>query len=211
MNIENIKKKLVLSDFTTILIVICVLYYLLVTLYGLIHELSFSQSSLILGANANYYVYYGEYWRLLASVFMHGSIIHLFVNMYSLKNIGSEIEYTFGKYKFLAIFLFTGVVGSFLSYYASIVTISNGIISPLLNPHISVGASGAVFGLLGYLLVKKLNERKLMMEGKYLNVDMNSLLVVIILNLGIGFISPGIDNNAHVGGFISGIVLGLIF
>lgn len=208
---DQFRQSIHLMQFTTKLIIFCSIVYILTIGIEFFYKISFTESLINLGANVNFLVANGEVWRLLTAVFLHGSIIHLFINMYSLNNIGNEIEYVFGKWKLFWIFMLTGVAGNVLSFFLSIWNLNQGYIDPQLFPHISVGASGAIFGLLGYLLGKKLNERKLMMEGKSLNIEMSSLITVVILNLFIGFTVPNIDNNAHIGGFVFGVLLSLFF
>lgn len=134
------------------------------------------------------YVKDKEYYRLLTTVFLHGNLIHLICNMYSLKIIGTQVESFFGKIKFTIIYLLSGITGSLLSM--------------LLNfESVSVGASGAIFGLLGALLFFGYNYRAYL--GNYM---VNNILPVVVLNLGIGFILPGIDNFAHIGGLVGGLI-----
>lgn len=202
--------KLKLMKATSILIGICIGYYLLIFLYSIFSNVDFTNALVYWGANANYLVYNGEFYRLFTAVLIHGSLIHLFVNMYSLNSIGTEIEYVFGKKNLITIFVVSGLFGNFFSYFLSIWSFSEGLMIPYGISHITVGASGAVFGLLGYLLNKKLNERKSMMEGKFINIEMNSLLIVIVLNILIGFSVPNIDNSAHLAGMIAGFLLAYI-
>ena len=130
----------------------------------------------------------GEYYRLLTCIFLHASIIHLLLNMYSLYIIGPQIESFFGKIKYLFIYLFSGICGSILSIAFS-------------HNTVSVGASGAIFGLLGSMLYFGYYYRA------YLgNVVKSQILPIIILNLGIGFIIPNIDSAGHIGGLLGGIV-----
>lgn len=140
------------------------------------------------GANAVIYTKHGEYYRLLTSIFLHAGIIHLLCNMYSLYVIGPQAESFYGKLKYLFIFLFSGISGSLLS-----VALSG-------NNTVSVGASGAIFGLLGSILYFGYHYRV------YLgNVLKSQIIPIIILNLLIGFTFSGIDNLAHIGGLIGGI------
>lgn len=130
----------------------------------------------------------GEYYRLITSMFLHGGIIHLFANMYSLYVIGSQIESFFGKTKYLIIYMISGICGGLLS---SIFNINS----------ISVGASGALFGLLGSIMYFGYYYRT------YLgNVIRSQILPIIVINLAIGFMTPGIDNFAHIGGLIGGVM-----
>ena len=131
----------------------------------------------------------GEYYRLLTGIFLHGNIVHLALNCYSLYIIGSQIESFLGKWKYIIIYLFSGLTGALLS-----ITL-NGAVP-------SIGASGAIFGLMGALLYFGYYYRV------YLgNVVKTQILPIIVLNLAIGFLSTGIDNFAHIGGLIGGIII----
>lgn len=130
----------------------------------------------------------GEVYRLLTSIFMHGSIYHLVVNMYSLYFLGKELETFLGKTKFIIIYLISGLTGSLLSC--------------ILTNSYSLGASGAIFGLLGSLLYFGMHYRL------YLgSVLVKQIVPIIVLNLLIGFTFSGIDNAAHIGGLIGGIFI----
>ena len=144
------------------------------------------------GANYDTLIKSGEYYRLITSMFLHIGVIHLICNMYSLYIIGKEVESLFGKWKFLIIYILSGICGSILSlaFYSNTV---------------SAGASGAIFGLLGALLYFGYYYRT------YLGVAMkSSVLPVIIVNLVIGFLNPSIDNAAHIGGLVAGILLTML-
>lgn len=131
----------------------------------------------------------GQYYRLITGIFLHGSIFHLFFNCYALYVIGSQIESFLGKFKYILIYLFSGLCGSLLS-----VTLGGGIAS--------IGASGAIFGLMGAMCYFGYYYRV------YLgNVLTSQLIPLIILNLGLGFIMSGVDNYAHIGGLIGGIII----
>lgn len=137
------------------------------------------------------YIRDGEIWRLLTGEFFHGSILHLLVNMYSLYVIGSQVENFFGKAKYLLIYIFSAVTASALSIILNINTAS-------------IGASGAIFGLTGALLY----------FGYYYRVYFGNALIsqivpIIIINLIFGFTIPGIDNYAHIGGLIGGLLLAM--
>ena len=131
----------------------------------------------------------GQYYRLLTGIVLHGGFIHLFFNCYTLYVIGSQIESFLGKFKYLIIYLFSGLTGSLLS-----ITLSGSVGS--------VGASGAIFGLMGALLYFGYYYRV------YLgNVVKSQILPLIALNLIMGFFSEGVDNFAHIGGLIGGIII----
>jgi len=128
----------------------------------------------------------GEIWRLVTHIFLHGSLVHLLLNMYSLYILGTQIETLLGKVKFLIIFLISGICG--------------GLLSGLLTEAPSVGASGAIFGLMGAMLCFGYHYRTYL--GDALK---RQILPIIVLNLAIGFMTTGIDNFAHIGGLIGGI------
>lgn len=137
------------------------------------------------------YVRRGEYYRLLTATFFHANIIHLLCNMYALYIFGSQLESFVGKIKYIIIYLFSALAGSLMS----LVFIKNGI---------SIGASGAIFGLAGALVYFGLHYRV------YLgNVIKTSLLPIIIFNISLGFIIKGIDNWAHIGGLIGGLLINM--
>lgn len=148
-----------------------------------------------LGANNSLIVSrYHQVWRLVTCMFLHGGIIHILCNMYALYYLGMQIEKIFGKARFIAIYFISGIAASYLSnmfsnYYT-----------------ISVGASGAIFGLLGALLVYYIKERNRINKRVIENIA-----VIIMLNLFIGFSASNIDNFAHIGGLIFGIIISFIF
>lgn len=128
---------------------------------------------------------YNEYYRLITGAFLHANFVHLILNCYSLYVIGSQIENFMGKWKYLIIYFISAITGSMLS--------------ALLSDGASIGASGAIFGLMGSLLYFGYHYRV------YLgNVLKSQIIPLILLNLLIGFITPGIDNFAHIGGLIGG-------
>lgn len=138
-----------------------------------------------------YYIKSGEIYRLLTCGFLHADIIHLLCNMYSLNIIGTQLENFIGKKKFLIVYFVSMITGSLLSC--------------VMSNNWSVGASGAIFGLLGSLLYFGYHYRI------YLGSVMKSQIIpIIILNLGIGFIIPNIDVSAHVGGLVGGLLSTMI-
>jgi len=140
------------------------------------------------GANSTDLTKMGEYYRLITSAFLHAGIFHLGINMYSLYVIGPQIESFFGKTKYSIIYLGSALLGSLLS--------------TVFNTGISVGASGAIFGLMGSLLYFGYHYR-VYLDG----VLKSQVIPLILLNLGFGFILPGIDNAAHIGGLVGGILI----
>jgi rhomboid protease GluP len=136
----------------------------------------------------------GEWWRLLTPVLVHGSLLHVGLNMYIFYIYGPNVEQAFGTLRFVAIFLITGFLASAFSYAL-----------PPLNR--SVGASGAVFGVVGVLIVYLYKRRRSTFMAQYLR----GMGLFIGINILFGFIVPGIDNMAHLGGLIGGALLGLGF
>ena len=176
--IFSIKKPII----TYAIIAICVIVFILMggTTDG--------KTLLAFGANLGLLVKQGEIYRLLTCAFVHIGIIHLVVNMYSLYVIGSQVENFYGKIKYLLIYLISAICGSILS-----IGFTDNVIS--------AGASGAIFGLLGAILYFGVKYRT------YLGQTVKSQVIpIILINLVIGFTTPGIDNAAHIGGLISGVL-----
>ncbi|XP_054787484.1 RHOMBOID-like protein 2 [Prosopis cineraria] len=132
-------------------------------------------------------------WRLVSCIWLHAGVIHLVANMLSLVFIGIRLEQQFGFVKIGIIYLLSGFGGSVLS-------------SLFIRNNISVGASGALFGLLGAMLSELITNWTI-----YTNkaAALLTLVVIIIINLGIGIL-PHVDNFAHIGGFMTGFLLGFI-
>lgn len=134
-----------------------------------------------------------ELYRLFTSIFLHAGVIHLACNMYSLYVIGPQLESFFGKTKYLVIYILSGVIGNLLS----IIFLPDGVVS--------VGASGAIFGLLGALLYFGYHYR-IYLSG----VIKSQIIPLIVLNLLIGFTLSGINNIAHLGGLVGGILASMV-
>ena len=175
---------------TYIIMGICVFLFIMMYIFGNGSE---STSTLIkFGANYDLLTKSGEYYRLFTCMFLHIGIWHLLCNMYSLYIIGKEIENLYGKSKYLVIYVLSGLCGSILSLAFS-------------HNTISAGASGAIFGLLGALLYFGYYYRT------YLGATIRSSIIpVIILNLIIGLLTPGISNSAHIGGLVGGILVSMM-
>mgnify|MGYP004445017211 FL=1 len=171
------------------LILICILIFILMYILGNGSEDTYTL--LKFGANLDALTKNGQYYRLFTSMFLHIGIIHLLCNMYSLYIIGREVEIVFTKKKYLIIYLLSGIAGSILSLAFN-------------HNTVCAGASGAIFGLLGALLYFGYYYRA------YLGASVTrSILPVVIINLIIGFASTGIDNAAHIGGLVGGILIAM--
>lgn len=161
---------------------ICVAVYLLQLTVGFDSVVrSYAMQPLAIGIG-------NEWYRLLTSMFLHGSILHIVFNMYVLVVLGPTLERILGHGRFLLVFLISGLGGSVASYALSAPTT------------FSVGASGAIFGLMGALLV----------AGRRLRFDVNMVLILIGINLAIGFVFSGIDWRAHLGGLLTGAALAAV-
>lgn len=131
----------------------------------------------------------GQYYRLITGIFLHANIFHLLFNCYALYVIGSQLESFMGKAKYTIIYLFSGLVGALFSMTFG-------------GSYASIGASGAIFGLMGSLLYFGYFYRV------YLgNVIKSQIIPLILLNLIMGFAIAGIDNFAHIGGLIGGALI----
>jgi len=136
----------------------------------------------------------GEVWRFITPIFLHLSIPHVIINMYSLYAIGPAVERFFGTARFIAVYLLSGIAGVILSL--------------AFSPYPSAGASGAIFGLLGSLGAFLYMHRDLF--GPFGRMQLRQIVIVAVLNLGFGYIVPGIDNLGHLGGLLAGITLTLV-
>ncbi|XP_012074939.1 RHOMBOID-like protein 1 isoform X2 [Jatropha curcas] len=133
-------------------------------------------------------------WRLVTCNWLHGGVFHLLANMLSLLVIGVRLEQEFGFVKIGLLYVISGFGGSLLS-------------ALFIQLNISVGASGALFGLLGGMLSELITNWSI-----YSNkvAAFTTLLVIIVINLAVGIL-PHVDNFAHIGGFLSGFFLGFVF
>lgn len=146
---------------------------------------------ILLGAKVNELIAHGQYFRLITCMFLHGGIVHLVVNMYSLYAIGPMVERVYGRIKYIAIYFISGICSSIFSY--------------MFSTSVSIGASGAIFGLLGAVLVYAIKAK-----GKTGNAFIKNILSVIFVNIFIGMTLPNIDNFGHIGGLIGGIIIAFL-
>jgi len=138
----------------------------------------------------------GEYYRILTSIFLHFGIQHLMNNMITLVVFGYNLEPVLGSVKTAIIFLVSGIGGNVLSMIAEL----HGA-----SPAVSAGASGAIFGLTGSLLCLTLIHR-----GRIGGVTLRGMIIMVALSLYNGYASEGVDNMAHIGGLVTGVLLTLI-
>jgi rhomboid protease GluP len=150
-----------------------------------------------LGANFGPLTLGGQPWRLFTCMWMHGGLIHIGANMYCFWSFGRIAERIFGPRRYLAIYLITGLASS--------------LASVAWHPFIvSIGASGAIFGVAGALFVPFYRKR-LNLPAPVMRSMLQSIGMFIVINLLIGASLPFIDNSAHLGGLIAGFVLGQVF
>ncbi|MBA3738837.1 MAG: rhomboid family intramembrane serine protease [Actinobacteria bacterium] len=134
----------------------------------------------------------GEWWRLLSSMFLHAGLIHLGLNAYVLWIFGNEIERQIGRVETLVVFLVTGVFAGATSF-----AFGPGFI-------VAVGASGAIFGLVGaFIAYNYLRRQHVMAQAR-----LRGALSMLVINLIIGFSIPSIDWRAHLGGLVAGLIAG---
>ncbi|MEG0987608.1 MAG: rhomboid family intramembrane serine protease [Clostridium sp.] len=189
---ENYRNK---SYVNGILIAINVLYFLYLEIVG-----STVDTGFMIEKGAMYIplmIQQGQYYRLLTSVFMHFGISHLLNNMLVLFVLGDNLERALGKVKYLIFYLLCGVGANIISLTFNME----------MNEYyiVSAGASGAIFGVVGGLVYAVIVNR-----GRLEDLGTAQLMILILFTLYHGFTSAGIDNAAHIGGLIIGILLGVI-
>ncbi|MGA9995272.1 MAG: rhomboid family intramembrane serine protease [Pyrinomonadaceae bacterium] len=164
------------------------------------------------GAKMNSLINQGEWWRLVTPIFLHGNWTHLLMNMYGLWILGPYVERLYGSAKFVVFWVLTGVAGVLASYLTVRPALHHGLLGRFLfkaEDVASVGASGALFGLIGVLFVFGIKFRHELPEG-FKRAFGVGMLPTILINVVIGIIFPFIDNAAHIGGLVSGAALALL-
>ena len=198
-NLQRNSEKVILKDkplITIGIIAINVIMYLVTAYLSFVYAKGSLFNSdtnvlILLGAKVNELIAKGQYYRFISCMFLHGGIVHLGVNMYSLYAIGPMVERVYGRVKYLAIYFISGICASIFSY--------------IFSTSVSIGASGAIFGLLGAVLVFAIRSK-----GKTETAFIRSILSVIFINIFIGATLPNIDNFAHVGGLLGGMLIAFL-
>lgn len=158
--------------------------------------MDFPGNVLYWGANVGPYTLSGQWWRLVSYMFLHGGLLHIAFNMWCLWDLGALCESLYGRWTFGAIYFITGI--------------GAGLASVAWNPHVlSVGASGAIFGLAG-ALVSSFYLGEFSLPRVAIGGTLKSLLVFVGFNLFFGGVVGGIDNACHIGGLVSGLILGAL-
>ncbi len=193
MNQKTIKneKKLqkIFSPKKPVVTYVLIVINLMIFLYGMLHG---NDELVELFGNNYELVQSGQIYRLFTCMFVHSDTMHILLNMYALYTIGPVVERYYGKGKYLFIYIISGLLGS---VFSGVFMSANSI---------SIGASGAIFGLLGSICYFTYYYRATL-QG----ILRGSIIPVIVINLIIGFLSPSIDLSAHIGGLIGGILVSM--
>jgi rhomboid protease GluP len=198
---------------TYLLLAINIAVYLWMVLHGVDPKLPSEQALLHYGANQTWLVLHGQWYRLLSAIFVHVGLLHLATNMWCLWNLGILGEPLIGPYGMVAVYMITGIAGNLLSM-ASNVALSIHYNDPGFLHIPGAGASGAVFGIAGILIVL-LSNRRLPFPWDELRRLRSSVVKFSAINLVIGLstivfnVGIRIDNSAHIGGFLGGLALGV--
>ena len=173
-----------------------ILSYSLIGITVLVYVLQYVSQSLYggdlpaaLGMKVNDAIKLGEYWRLITPVFLHGSLMHIGFNMYALSIMGPGLELRFGRSRFLLLYFLCGFAGN--------------IMSMIMSPFPSLGASTAIFGMIGAQGVFVFQNRDWFPDRG--RSALRSIITISAINLVLG-LSPGIDNWGHIGGLVGGVI-----
>jgi rhomboid protease GluP len=184
---ENFKQFLKLYPTVSILIALNLVVYI-ITMMPIIGDTVFYT-----GMSVNYLIGDGEWWRLITSLFLHGGMMHLLFNMFALFLFGPELEKIAGKMRFLTIYFLAGIFGNVATYVSQ-----EGM-------YASVGASGAIYGIFGAFAALVYYTRRTMPQLKQV------ILPLIIISVIMTFITPNINAAGHLGGLVTGFLLGLSY
>ena len=179
---------------TIILVAINVVVFFVLTLMGQTEDGRF-----MLTKGAMYVPYVleqGEYYRLVTSMFLHFGIQHLGNNMILLLLVGAQLEEEMGAIKYLIIYIVAGLGGNIISMLGDI---TSG------NYAIAGGASGAIFGVIGAMFWVVLRN-----NGRIGTMTKNGMIFMIGISLYYGFTSSGVDNLAHIGGLVTGLLMSIL-
>ena len=177
---------------TKVLIGINVALFLVELLFGAVGAMGGGSTKVLVDMGALVPAYVAvkhDYWRLFTAMWLHGSLLHVAFNMYALYIGGSYLEMIAGKGKYLAIYLLAGVAGNVVVYLLA---------API---SVTIGASTAIFGIFGALFTYSLHNR-----NSAVGRALSSMGTVILINLAITFVVPGISWQGHVGGLIGGVL-----
>ena len=194
---ETLKLRVPKVSVTQFLIAANVLIFLAMLYKGAGFWHSPNAIQLAWGANFGPATQDGQWWRLGTAMFLHFGIIHLVVNVWSLWDAGQLVERMYGHLRFAGIYVLSGLTGNLVSL------VIQG------NSAVSGGASGAIFGIYGALLTFLWHERTSIVRHEFRWLFWGAS-VFSIATIALGFIVPGIDNSAHIGGFLTGILSSIL-
>lgn len=191
----HIQRRKTFGVITPILLLLNLLVFALFVLNRDANGDSIIKSMLTLNLDAVFLKH--QYYRIISAMFFHFDIMHLLGNMILLIALGSRIENVIGKIGFLTVYMLTGIVASISSLLGCYIRIQYDTVAG--------GASGAVFGLLGIMIIFALFNK-----GRISGLSIRNLILLSVLTLLNGYVSEGIDNEAHLGGLLAGLLLGII-
>ncbi|MEK4701420.1 rhomboid family intramembrane serine protease [Solibacillus sp. FSL R7-0668] len=184
---ESFKQYIRLYPVVSSLIAINLVVYLLTLIPG------FGRNLLYMGMSVNALIAQGEWWRIITSMFLHLGFTHVLFNMFSLFLFGPELEKIAGKMRFLTIYFLAGIFGIAASFLIEDPT------------YASVGASGAIYGMFGAFAALVYYTRHLFPQLKQI------ILPLIVVSVIMTFLMPNINITAHLGGLITGFILGFVY
>lgn len=145
------------------------------------------------GVGSNFLIEAGEWWRFITPMFLHGGLMHLLFNMFSLFLFGPELERLTGKVRFITIYLLAGLFGTAATYF----------LQPL--DYLHVGASGAIFGIFGAFGALLYYGRRSLPQLRQI------ILPIIVISIVMTFLTPNVNATAHIAGMITGFLIGMSY
>lgn len=183
---ENFKQYIRLYPVVSTIITINIIVFIITLLPG------FGDEILYAGMSVNGLIAEGEWWRIITSMFLHGGFMHVLFNMFSLFLFGPELENIAGKIRFLTVY-FLGIFGAAATFVTQDAL------------YASVGASGAIFGIIGAFGALVFYTHKSFPQLRQI------ILPIIVISVIMTFLQPNINAAAHLGGLVAGFVLGLVY
>lgn len=192
-NLRNLQYLFQQAKITSILVLLNVAWFVISHLLDSRGFSTYMENAFLIdwGADVAQLTFSGEYWRLFTNIFVHAGLTHLAMNMLALWSVGIVLERLIPPFSFIGIYLLSGLFGSLASD-----------VSTIRHSVISCGASGAILGIITALLAYSLINRTDLQE-----MPIKSIVISLFLTLGLGLL-PSIDNMAHIGGAITGFILG---
>lgn len=182
-----------LTQYMKLYPIISTLLIINITVHILSYVPSLGDELFQFGAGANFLIADGEYWRLITSIFLHAGFLHLLFNCFSLYVFAPEMERILGKARFLTLYFVSGLFGNVATYVF------------LDMRTVSVGASGAIFGVFGAYAALVYYTRKSMPALRQI------ILPIIVISVVMTFLQPNVNAAAHIGGMVVGFVIGLAY